>query len=296
MNRVHLLARPDSFGPRAKAVQAAVAAAEALGFVTTVLSSPTPEAIVGTIESARADIERLVIVGGDGLIHRALPALANSGIDVGLVPSGTGNDFARGFGIGTGVGRASRKATATYRRAFLGTVEPVDLIAGDDGRWAASVVTAGFSGRVNARANPMRFPPGQSKYTVATVIEATKLSPMGLRVRAPEFELELDAAFFAVANTPYFGGGMAICPDADPDDGLLDVTLVGHVPAATLMRVMPLVFVGRHVRHSAVTTLRVRWIEIETTEPLWADGEPFGEAPIRLEASSGALRLALGDP
>ncbi len=296
MDRIHFLARPDSYGPRAKAVRAAVAAAEALGFETTVLSSPTPETIVDTIEAARPEIERLVIVGGDGLIHRALPALAESGIDVGLVPSGTGNDFARGFGIGTGVGRPNRKAATVHRRAFLGAIEPIDLIAGDGGRWAASVVTAGFSGRVNARANPMRFPPGQSKYTVATAIEATRLAPTMVRVRTPEAELEEDVAFFAVANTPYFGGGMAICPDADPDDALLDVTIVAHVPAATLMRVMPLVFVGRHVRHPAVTTLRVPWIEIETSEPLWADGEPFGAAPIRLEASPGALRLALGDP
>lgn len=282
-NRVHLLAKPAAAGKRGRALVETIDAAKALGFATTVLTAPTVDAIPQTIRDA-GDIGRLVIVGGDGLISHALEALVDTDITVGIVPSGTGNDFARGLGI--------RHSVRERRQAILGLASPVDVIASDDHRYAASVVTAGFSGRVTARANPMRFPPGQSKYTVATLLEAARLEPVRVRFRTPDQDFELDTSFFAVGNTRYFGGGMAICPDADPADGQLDLTIVAKVSPVSLLRVMPLVFAGRHVRHRDVTTVRTPWIEIETDEPLWADGEPFGSAPVRLRAKPGALQIA----
>lgn len=287
-NRVHLLAKPSAVGKRGRALTETIDAAKALGFKTTVLTAPTTDAIPETIRDA-GEIGRLVIVGGDGLINHSLAALVDTGITVGIVPSGTGNDFARALGIGRS---RSTRSNSVHRQAILGAAAPIDVIAADDGRYAASVLTAGFSGRVTARANPMRFPPGQSKYTVATLLEAARLEPVAVRLRTPDHELDMHTSFFAVANTRYFGGGMAICPDADPTDGLLDLAVIAAVSPAALLRVMPLVFAGRHVRHPDVTTLRARWIEIETDEPLWADGEPFGAAPVRLQAKPGALLIA----
>ncbi len=297
IDHVHVLARPDANGKRASALRTTIDAAERLGFRTTVLSAPTPEAVPGVIEAARPELHRLVIVGGDGLIHHALPALAGSSTVVGLVPSGTGNDFARGLGIGSGLQRLSskqpsKKQRSVLRQALLGPPKPIDLIEGDDGRLAASVVTAGFSGRVTARANPMRFPPGQSKYTVATVLEATRLEPIPVRFEVDDETIEVDTAFFAVGNTRYFGGGMAICPDAIADDGLLDVVIIPAVPPLELLRVMPTVFSGRHVRNSKVVTRRASRVAIHTEEPLWADGEPFGTAPTTLVATPGAIMIA----
>lgn len=291
---IHFLARPSDIGKREASLRAALDSAEQLGFRTSVLSAPTPEGVADAIANAPSPVRRLVIVGGDGLIHRALPALVDSEIAVGIVPSGTGNDFARGLGIGTGVGRPSAKQRSIHRRAILGEPVPVDVIASTDGRYAASVVTAGFSGRVNARANPMRFPPGQLKYTMASVVEAARLELIGLRLRTPDGEFEFDSAFFAVGNTRFFGGGMAICPDAVADDGQLAITVVGAASAAKLLAVMPSVFVGRHVKHPDVTTIEAPWVEIEidSDEPLWADGEPFGQAPVRLEARPAALSVA----
>ena len=289
---MHFLARPSDTGKRGRSLHTAVAAAERLGFRTTVLTAPSPSEVANVINSVKFEIRRLVIVGGDGLIHHALPALAGTDIEVGIVPSGSGNDFARGLGIGTELSLPSTKLRQIHRAAIVGATTPIDLLQSSDGRVAASVVTAGFSGRVNARANVMRFPPGQAKYTAATLIEAATLEPVRLRLVTADDDLDLDVAFFAIANTRYFGGGMAICPDALADDGLLDITIVGAVPRAKLLRVMPLAFVGRHTNHPEVTTLRAPWVEIETDEPLWADGEPFGSAPLRLEACSGALLVA----
>ncbi len=291
-NRIHFLSRPGLRGKRGESLLAAVATAEALGFATTVLSAPTPEGIPGVIDANRDEMQRLVIVGGDGLIHHALPSLAGTPIVVGIVPSGTGNDFARGLDIGTGLALPASKHRAVVRQALIGAPRSIDVIQSNDGRFAASVVTAGFSGRVTARANPMRFPPGQLKYTVASVLEAAQLERVHVALRADGERIELDTAFFAIGNTRYFGGGMAICPDAAADDGLLDVVIVESVPPLQLLRVMPAVFLGRHVKHPKVTMLRAQSVEIETKEPLWADGEPFGSAPVTLVAQPGALLVA----
>lgn len=268
-------------------------AIEAAGHSVVPLHPTGPADIAETVAKARADgMERLVVAGGDGLIHHVLPALATTDVILGIVPVGTGNDFARALGL------PSRLPAAVA--AALGPARPVDLVAADDGRWAATVVTGGFSGQVNARANNLRFPPGQQRYTVATLAELRRLRPVTLTLTIPAGEGEEggselveqhSATLFAVANTRYFGGGMAICPAARPDDGLLDVTIVGPVSPFQLARMLPTVFPGRHVRHHAVVTRRARRIHVETDANLWADGEPFGSGG-RLEAAAGALRVA----
>lgn len=291
---VHLLANPAARGGRrAAAGQAVARAIEAAGHDVVPLHPTGPADTADTVAKARVDgMERLVVAGGDGLIHHVLPALATTDVILGIVPVGTGNDFARALGLPTRL----RAAVA----AALGPAHPVDLVAADDGRWAATVVTGGFSGQVNARANNLRFPPGQQRYTVATLAELRRLRPVTLTLTIPAAEGGEDrpdlverhtTTLFAVANTRYFGGGMAICPAARPDDGLLDVTIVGPTTPFQLARMLPTVFPGRHVRHPAVVTRRARRIHVETDANLWADGEPFGSGG-RLEAAAGALRVA----
>lgn len=309
MNQVHVLINPSV----ANHHDAVIAYAKRLGFLVTVLSAGRADEVPDVINAAKADIERLIIVGGDGLIHLALPAVVErvggsevagagtgSGIDIGIVPVGTGNDFARALGLGRAEGRRllspAKRRQPAMRQALLGVPEPVDVLVTDGDRWAATVITAGFSGRVTARANPMRFPPGQARYTVATLVEASRLEPIEVALTTPDGRLEVRALFIAVGNTRYFGGGMAICPAARFDDGQLDITIVADVPVHTLLRVLPEAFAGTHVRHDAVTTLQAPWIKIETDEPLWADGEPFGTAPTRIEARPGALRVARQAP
>jgi diacylglycerol kinase (ATP) len=242
--------------------------------------------ISGVIADAcEAGMTRLVIAGGDGLIHHALPALACAeGVTVGIVPVGTGNDFARGLGLPTKVEPATEVALAA-------ATSPVDLISvGPDDGWAASVVTGGFSGQVNARANRLRFPPGQQRYTVATLLELHQLQTVDLRLDIDGEPHELTSSLFAIANSRYFGGGMAICPDALPTDGLLDVTVIGPTSRFELARMLPTVFSGRHVDHRAVTTYRAKQVEVVTDVDLWADGEPL--AGRTFTAAHGALQVA----
>lgn len=236
---------------------------------------------------AEASDQRLVVAGGDGLLHHLLPVVAGSDTVVGVVPVGTGNDFVRGAGLVVEQDRAVEVALGPWR--------PLDAIRVGD-RWVASVGTAGFSGRVTQRANTVPWPRGRMRYSVATLIELPRLRPFPLTLCVDGESLRTSCSLIAVANTPHFGGGMAICPDARPDDGLLEVTLVDAVSPLTLGRFFPRVFAGTHLTHPAVVTRRGRVVELEADGvddiDLWGDGERMAPLPARLECVPGALRLA----
>ena len=241
-------------------------------------------------DAARAAVaagaERLIAVGGDGTVHLAVQGVAGTDAVLGIVPVGTGNDFARAFGLyGHSVEEAAARA--------LGPSRPVDAIRTDRQRWVTFNVTGGFSVDVNVRADRLRFPRGPSRYTVATLLTMPGLRHRELAVTVDGQRSEYRSALFAVANTPTFGGGMAICPDADPCDGLLDVAVVGPASRTTMLRLLPKVFEGGHVGHRHVHMLRGRTVVIEG-EPtdLVGDGETIGATPISLDAVPGALRLA----
>ena len=240
--------------------------------------------------AARAAVEsgaeRLIAVGGDGTVHLALQGVAGTDAALGIVPVGTGNDYARAFGL---FGHSVEEATA---RA-LGPARVVDAIGTDRGRWVTFNVTGGFSVDVNVRADRLRFPKGPSRYTVATLLTVPGLRHRELVVTVDGQRGEYRSALFAVANTPTFGGGMAVCPDADPCDGLLDIAVVGPASRTTMLRLLPKVFEGKHVGHPQVHMLRGRTVAIEG-EPmdLVGDGEAIGTVPITLEAVPGAVHLA----
>lgn len=236
-------------------------------------------------EAVAAGADRLVVLGGDGLVHLALQAVAGTDTVLGVVPVGTGNDFARAL---SGVPDDPLEAAATA----LGAARPIDAIRIGD-RWVASVATAGFSADVNDRANQLRRPKGQSRYTVATVLELPRLRYRPTQIVVDGEVHQHDAVLIAVANTGWFGGGMHICPDAQPDDGLLDVTVVDGVGRLELLWFFRLVFSGNHLSHPKVHTHRGRRIELDSPElTLWGDGEPVVPGPCVLEAVPAAIRLA----
>lgn len=290
MRTIHLLVNPSS-KRGTKDGEAVRSILVDLGVTVEHLRPTCADDVAASID--RAGPEHVVAVGGDGLIHRALPALAGHEITLGIVPSGTGNDFARALGLPARRRPATRRAIGSYRA--------IDLlrIALDDGStaWAATVVTSGFSGRVNQTANERSFPRGQLKYTVASFTELGRLASFPMTLRSQDDDEDLAAlsgacTLLAIANTRYFGGGMAIAPTADPTDGLFDVTIVGDVPAWQLAAVLPTVFVGQHVRHPEVRCGRGANARVGQPEDVWADGELIGRGPFSVEVVGGALRVA----
>lgn len=301
MATVHLLARPEPErrlrqrrGPTtaqrvADLIEAAghdvidISDSAAAGLQTAEVS----DSVAAGPPALAEEVERLVAVGGDGTVRLALQATAGTSTVLGIVPAGTGNDFARAFGLrpGTDLGAAVARALGPHRA--------VDAISTPRG-WVATSVTGGFSGDVNRRGSAMRFPSGRGRYTAATLAELPRLRTRPVTVTADGRRRSFDAAFVVAANTAFFGGGMAICPKADPGDGLLDALVVGAVGRIELLRLFPRVFKGTHVAHRKVSQLRGRVVEIDGDGiELWGDGDPLGPAPLRLEAAPGAVRLAV---
>lgn len=252
----------------------------------TLLRAGSAEESAAAAARAVADgADRLVVVGGDGLVQIAVDAVAGSDVVLGIVPQGTGNDFARALGLLDG-------RFADHVTRALADPAPVDAMRTTHG-WVASVATAGFSGDVTARANGLRWPRGQQRYTVATLLQLPRLRRLHARITVDGVAHEADNTLLAIGNTAYFGGGMRICPEARPDDGLLHVVVIGPVPVTTFLRVFPRVFRGGHVRHPDVATYTGREVTVEGEDgEMWADGDLLGPTPITCEVVPGALRVA----
>ncbi|WP_270953108.1 diacylglycerol/lipid kinase family protein [Saccharopolyspora oryzae] len=232
----------------------------------------------------------LAVVGGDGIAHLAVQACAESDTALALIPAGTGNDLARGLGVPRDPTAAARSVARALK---AGEKRSIDLGKTAGAGWFATVLCAGFDSRVNARANRMRWPRGQRRYDLAVVRELIGLHSMPLRVETESGVTELAATLVAVGNTACYGGGIPVCPDADPTDGLLDVTLVGEVSRRDFVSILPTLRTGRHVDHPAVTTLRARRIRLggDNGWLAYADGEPQARLPLTIRSAPDALKV-----
>jgi diacylglycerol kinase (ATP) len=252
-----------------------------------------------TLDEAHASMRRardrgldvLVVLGGDGSAHHAVQFCAGTEVALGVVPAGTGNDFVRALGAPMSTLAAADElagALVSGRRSKL------DLgRVGGAGAWFATVLCAGFDSAVNERANRMRWPRGRRRYDLATVAELAALRPYPLVVQAGTERLELMATMVSVGNTRFYGGGIPICPDADPTDGLFDVTVLGAVSRTSLLRLMPSARSGGHTDHPAVTTLRADSVRLGDDNGwiAYADGERIGPLPVEVSCAPGALTL-----
>ncbi|MCF6475482.1 diacylglycerol kinase [Nonomuraea sp. MG754425] len=241
-----------------------------------------------TAVSERPDA--LVAFGGDGLVHLAAQAVAGTDVPLGIIPAGTGNDFAAALGLP----RADPVAAArTVLRMKTRLLDAARIRTGAAEEVFAGVACCGFDSRVNERANRLTWPPGKARYLVATARELGSFRPVPFRLTLDEEEVvETEAMLVAVGNTRSYGAGMRVCPDARPDDGLLDVVVVGGVSRAEFLRVFPGVFRGTHVRHPAVSVRRVRSVRVAAEGMVaYADGERVGPAPVHCEVLPGALRV-----
>lgn len=236
----------------------------------------------------------LVAAGGDGTLHLALQAVAGTGVPFGAIPAGTGNDFVIELGLPD---KPLEAASLIADAVAQGRAKQVDLarVTGHGQQlWFGAVLGAGFDAIVNERANAMRFPRGPRRYDVAIFAELVRLRPRDYTLTLDGQSQQIKAVLIAVGNTASYGGGMRICPAANPYDGLLDVVLAGPISRSTLVRIKPQVREGTHVTHPAVSTYRAAVVEIAVSGPpivAYADGERAFPLPMRIECVPGALTL-----
>lgn len=264
------------------------------------VSVPAPESVSAMRAYAAEAVQRgdagVVVIGGDGMCHLAIQELAESGTAIGIIPVGTGNDFAAALGLPADVDRA---ATAIADALETRRHRTVDL-ARSGQRWWASVLCAGFDSAVNDRANRMRWPHGPRRYDLALLAELARLRALPMELVLDGHTVSLEATLVAVGNTSSYGGGIPVCPQADPQDGMLDITVVGPISRRRLIRVTPTLRRGEHLSDPAVSTYRARTItlhcDVRPPVTAYADGEPIQALPVTATCEPGALRVLQSPP
>lgn len=240
-------------------------------------------------ELARAAIaadEPAVALSGDGLIGAIAGILEDTAGVLGVLPGGRGNDFARVLGIPLEIEAACAVvASGATRRVDVGDA---------GGRPFIGIASVGFDSEANRIANQTRLVRGDLVYAYGALRALVTWKPA-------RFTLDLDGGrrlifsgySVAAANSRAYGGGMFIAPQAELDDGMLDVVCSGQSPKRRALYNLPKVFQGRHVDLPYVHIMRSREVTISCDRPftMYADGDPIGDLPLTVRARPRALRV-----
>lgn len=250
-------------------------------------------------EQAAANGARLVVVaGGDGTVNEVVNGLRRArseDVELAILPRGTGDDFARTFGIPGDFDRALEiAATGRPRTIDIGRARYVSPEGSEEERYFVNFAGAGISGAIAKRgAATSRRLGARLAYFWATVA-------VFARWKSSEMSLEIDGDRrvgqlyeVIVANGGYVAGGMWMAPEASPDDGLFEAVLIGDFTKAEFVATFPKIYRGTHVGHPKVEILRARTVSVDAKAPLPVvlDGEQPGMTPARFEIVPGALRV-----
>ena len=265
------------------------------------------------------DAEAVLLFGGDGTIHRHLGQLVRLGLPLLIVPAGSGNDFARSLGL-----RRVRHSLAAWRKfcdgggnvhlTDLGVITSLDvgelpepaLSAALGRRYFCCVAGVGLDAEVARRANRLpRWLRGNGGYVLSLAPTIFTFAPVSVKISTPREDSagkedvgcvtrsDRPTMLAAFANTPVYGGGMKIAPQAKMDDGLLDVCVVGGVDPFKLFCMFPTVYAGKHLSIREVEYFHAPRVRVETERPLdvYADGEYVCRTPVEVSVERAALRV-----
>lgn len=267
----------------------------------------------GSSEGAGREVERAlsrrenwtacVVVGGDGTIHSVLPALRSRGVPLGIIPAGSGNDTARGFGV-------PKQTEAALDVILGGSKTGADLLvgAGPEDSEAATLtsVACGFDAQVAVNVNVGWYKPlcnalraGRLAYLIGILHTLMTYKPGRAVIVCDGKKHAFENVWLAsVCNLPSYGGGLLIAPQAKPEDGLLDVCVVHGCSRLQVLRLFPTLLKGSHVSLPFVTMLRGRRaaVSFDESRPAIADGEDLGGASPDVRCEPGALTVLTPRP
>jgi diacylglycerol kinase (ATP) len=260
--------------------------------------SGRPGEIAELAERAAADGARLVVaVGGDGTAHEAVNGLlrAGGGTQLALIPRGTGEDFARALGVPADFETAIAVAReGGVRTIDAGRVRYESNAGRGEEAFFCSMAGVGMSGAVARRlGTTTKALGGRVAGVLATFAVFSRWTNVELLVEVDGERRQGLMEDVLVANTEYHNGGMRLCPNARPDDGLFDVLLIGDVTRRELVAVLPKLYRGTHLPHPKAELLQGRTVTVDAPEalPMELDGEQPGTTPVRFEVVREALRV-----
>ena len=272
------------------------AALGALPEATVRITSQAGDAEAFAREAVEGGAELVVAAGGDGTLNEVVNGMA---VDfgraaLGLLPLGTGNDFARSIGVPADLEGAL--AVLAARR-----IEPLDVARaqiGETGRYFVNVSAGGFSGTVNEKMDPeLKRAWGPLSYFRSAVEALPELSGFDSVITVNGAEtLELKAYSIVVSNARFVASGIPVAPEARLDDGMLDVMIVPESTMPQIAMIVPQVLLGRHLGSELLIFRRATRLEVRSEPPMWfnVDGELVGNEPAAFEVLPRALRVVVG--
>jgi YegS/Rv2252/BmrU family lipid kinase len=227
----------------------------------------------------------VAVMSGDGMIGQVGGALAGTAGTLAIIPGGRGNDLARVLGISTDVGAAvDLLADGAIREIDVGEV---------NGSRFLGIASCGFDSDANRIANETKLVKGNLVYLYAALRALVAWKPARFTLGLDGTRRTFSGYSVAAANSKAFGGGMFIAPDAELDDGLLDIVTVADVSKLQALRGMPKVFKGTHIDDENVTVERAAEVTIEADRPfaVYADGDRLADLPATVRLLPRALRV-----
>ncbi|WP_331254670.1 diacylglycerol kinase family protein [Sutcliffiella horikoshii] len=241
----------------------------------------------------KEEVKVIVAVGGDGTVHEVINGLIGSDVPFGIIPAGSGNDFSKGLGI-------SSKYEKALERILNGRPKHID-IGCVNSTYFVTVAGIGFDGEVAHVANTSiykkvfnYFRLGHITYLMSAIKVLTQYRPMDISIRIDkDLHTFKKVWLIAVANLPFYGGGLIICPKAKNNDGVFDICIVQGISKLEFLRLFPSVFKGKHIDSPLIKTYRGKELEIHSTMPLkiHGDGEQIGKCPAHIKIIPFALNV-----
>lgn len=289
--RIKLLLNPEAGrGRAASEIGKALLAFERLG-VSVELDTSTSREHLGELAAAasRHGYDRIVACGGDGTVHWVVRGLDRAHATLAVLGLGSGDDFARVLGMPHDIEQACETIVS-------GVTRELD-VAMANGIPFLGVAGLGFDSEVARYANDhVRFLRGPLVYLYSILRVIRRFTPHAVHLRTADRAWSEDVMFVAVGNTHRYGGGIAVVPTARPDDGRLDVCIVGECSRWELLRTLPMAYRGGHVRRSFVRLERVESLDVSSMQALeiFADGELVTTTPVEFAIAKERLRIVAG--
>ena len=250
---------------------------------------------VEQVRNAKAQgCRTMVAVGGDGTLQLLANEVAGSGVLVGVIPAGSGNDFAAALGIPKNI----EKAVAVIAK---GNTREVDLACARFATGEQRLYLGGGGTGLDAEAARLasghfRMWPGRIRYLASAIAALRGFRGVEVQVEFPAGEsarINKNVLLAVVLNTPTFGGGLRLAPEARIDDGRVDLVLVEMLSKFDVLTLLPRLLISGELKTQKIWHVKASGVKLSAADEPWfqGDGELLGHAPVEVTAWPGALRI-----
>jgi len=251
------------------------------------ISKSLQDMMNATKKNLKNGFTNFIGVGGDGTIHYMANILAGTDKNLGVIPTGSGNDIAVNLGLPSDIKSCCRiiKKGATKR---------LDLGLINDKYYYLCIAGSGFDSQVNDLANNTRLPvKGPAKYSYSVYKTLITFKSKKFFIDYDNNQREIFGMMITASNMPSYGGGMRITPDADPEDGLFDICIIKRMSKLHFIKVFPKVYEGKHIEDSNVEIFRTSYLKLDSEYrfSVFADGEYICKLPASFKVAPKKLNF-----